>query len=296
MTVIEETFSQNFKRIFLLTFTKELIIHSAKMEMVKLQNIIESKQQARPEIRLSGRNPVFTKEIKEKKIPVQRIEKPIQRTYEMSDTSQMSNIPVMPAMPSVYPPRKILAVELNPELPSNLSSTIAMRPQIRRVTREGVRYPLFVPEPELPSHLEYLKPIPTPGVEIDLFRLNPLIKDPSVRVIEVNQDERVIVSGTMGTMPTDMILNREDIDRVINKFSEASKIPITEGIYKIVVGNLVLSAIVSETVSSKFIIKKMLISPNLSGNKFNNLNPPENKLNSNIPESPQEYQKLPFQD
>ena len=33
---MQETFSQDFKRIFLLTFTKELIIHSAKKEMTKL--------------------------------------------------------------------------------------------------------------------------------------------------------------------------------------------------------------------------------------------------------------------
>lgn len=270
MSVVEETFSQNFKRIFLLTFTRELIIHSAKREMTKLQSIIESKEQGRKEKILGEPSPIFTRESTEKIIPVQRIKAPIQRTYEMSN---MSDIPEdIPAMPSVYPERKIVTMELNEEpsmrqpliLPSKLPmkqlpTKLAAKPHIRQITKQGIRYPLFIPEPKLPSHLEYLQPIPTAGVEIDLFKLNPLIQDVAVRIIEVNPDERVIVSGTMGTMPVNIILDKEDIDRVINKFSEASKIPISEGIYKIVVGNLVLSAIMSETISSKFIIKKMLV-------------------------------------
>ena len=275
MSRMEETFSQNFKRIFLLTFTRELIIHSAKREMTKLQSIIESKEQEKGERILSEPNPIFTRELTERIVPVQKIKAPVQRTYEMSD---MSGIPEnIPAMPSVYPERKVVTIEMNeepsirqlPTLPSKLPmkqlpTKLAAKPPIRHITKQGIRYPLFIPEPKLPSHLEYLQPIPTAGVEIDLFKLNPLIQDAAVRIIEVNPDERVIVSGIMGTMPVNIILNKEDIDRVINKFSEASKIPISEGIYKIVVGNLVLSAIVSETISSKFIIKKMLINPNPS--------------------------------
>jgi hypothetical protein len=120
---------------------------------------------------------------------------------------------------------------------------------------------LRIPEPKLPSHLEYLKPVPTTGVEIDLWKLNPLIKDPAVRTIEVNPDEKVIVTGTMGTKSTNIILNKEDIDKIINKFSETAKIPINEGIFRVVVGKLILSAIISEVVGSKFIIKKMIYSP-----------------------------------
>ena len=110
----------------------------------------------------------------------------------------------------------------------------------------------------MPSHLEYLKPIPKPGIDIDLFKLNPLIKDPAVRLIEVNPDEKVMVIGTMGTKPTDIILNKEDIDRVINKFSGVSRIPTNEGIYRVIAGNLILSAIISSVIGSKFVIKKMV--------------------------------------
>ena len=93
------------------------------------------------------------------------------------------------------------------------------------------------------------------------WKLNPLIKDPAVRTIEVNPDEKVIVTGTMGTKPTSIILSKEDIDKIIKKFSETAKIPVYEGIFRVVVGKLILSAIISDVVGSKFIIKKMMYSP-----------------------------------
>jgi len=249
---MEETFSQNFKKVFLLNFAKELIVHSAERDIMKLQSIIESKEQKRKEKTLSEPTKIFTRElereVKEIKIPVQKIFKKTIR---------------------IPPAKKPIVMEINPRsLP---------RPP-PGLTRPIVRRPLFIPEPKLPSHLEYLKPIPTAGVEIDLFKLNPLIRDVAVRIIEVNPDEGVIVSGTMGTRPTDIILSKEDIDRVINKFVEVSKIPANEGIYKVVIGNLIVSAIISETVGSRFIIKKMIINPNLFENQQ------------------QKHSTLPFQD
>jgi type IV secretory pathway ATPase VirB11/archaellum biosynthesis ATPase len=94
-------------------------------------------------------------------------------------------------------------------------------------------------------------------IEIDLGKLNPLLKDKGVRIIDGSPDEKVRIMGSMGTRITDIFLTKEDIDRIIGKFSEMSKIPTNEGIYRVVVGNLILSAIISEVVGSRFVIKKM---------------------------------------
>lgn len=205
---MEGIFSDEFKRYFLIKFTKELIINSRTKDIVKLQKIIELKEKK-----------------KEKKFQIKK--------------------------------------EFKGGI-KGIAPEIISRPKIaKRIGRPVVQPALFIPEPKLPSHLEYLKPVPTNIPEIDLFKLNPLIKDRAVRIIEVNPEEKVIVVGTMGTKPTDIILNKEDIDRVINKFSELSKIPTEEGIYRVVIGNLILSAIISEVVGSKFIIKKMITSPNI---------------------------------
>ncbi len=216
---MEATFSNDFKKVFLLTFTKELIRHSEKRDILKLQKIIELKEGGRKKIPASE-TIVFKKEtlgeISKSKIQIEA------RALE--------------------------------KLPLRKSP-------VRQFTRQVPRQ-LFIPEPKLPEHLEYLKPIPTPGVEIDLFKINPLIKDSAVRIIEANPEERVTVTGTMGTKPTGIILSKEDIDRIINKFSEFSKIPVTEGIYRVVVGNLILSAIISENIGSRFTIKKMTAGQN----------------------------------
>ena len=135
------------------------------------------------------------------------------------------------------------------------------RPMIKRqIVRPTSNQILFIPEPTLPKHLEYLKPTATAqteNVEIDLGKLNPLLKDSAVKIIEGSPDERVRVMGTMGTRVTDIFLSKEEIEAVINKFSEVSKIPTVEGIYRVVVGNLNLSAIISEVIGSRFVIKKI---------------------------------------
>ncbi|RLG10250.1 hypothetical protein DRN69_09340 [Candidatus Pacearchaeota archaeon] len=137
---------------------------------------------------------------------------------------------------------------------------------------------LRIPEPRLPPKFQYLKPQPT-SKEIDLGKLNPLIKDPLVKLIECDgPDERLIVQGAMGRKPTNIVLNKEEIDEIINKFSETSKIPVHTGIYRVVVGRLILLSIISEIIGSKFIIKKMA---------FNN------QLIKNIPQNRPPYKFTP---
>ncbi len=134
-------------------------------------------------------------------------------------------------------------------------------PFFRRTKIRGMPLALKIPEPSLPPQFAYLAPTPS-GEEIDLGKLNPLIRDPLVKVIECNgPDEHAIVHGAMGRKPTAIILNKEEIDTIISKFSEVTKIPVNKGIYKVVVGRLIFSAIVSDIIGSKFIIKKMAYAP-----------------------------------
>lgn len=116
---------------------------------------------------------------------------------------------------------------------------------------------LQISESRLPPTVQYLRPIPM-QVEVNLKKLSPLIKDPLVKIIECNgSGENIYVIGTMGRKRTGIILSKEEIDEILKIFSENTKIPIEDGMNKIVFGKLVLSAIVSEIVGSKFIIRKM---------------------------------------
>lgn len=120
-----------------------------------------------------------------------------------------------------------------------------------------------IPEPRLPPQLQYLQPTPT-EIDLDLEKLNQLIKDPAVKsIICPGEDEKIIVKGIMGTKPTNITLTKNEIENIIEKFSNLSKIPFQEGIFRVAMGRLIMSAIVSNIISSKFIIRKM-ISPKLA--------------------------------
>ncbi len=220
---MEQTFSEDFKKIFLLAFAVELIKHSKNNDIANLQKIIELEES----------------KIKEKIPSAFQVEKSIPSKLKES----------------------ILASEKKIIIPAG--NTFAI-PRLKTVTGQIQHPSLIIPEPKLPSHLEYLRPIPSKSVEIDLSKINPLIKDPAVKVIEGNPNERVIVNGSMGTRPTSIILDKDEINEIINKFSKVAKIPINEGVYKVVAGNLVLSAVISETVGSRFVIKKIIPTPETS--------------------------------
>jgi len=207
--------SKEFRKFFLLQFTKELIKHSGEGEVFELKNILK-------------------KEADEKKQEIKKEKKKIQQIIKEKKEPLLTLKEKLPLRNKLFKP-----------IP---------RPPI---TRSRI---LRIPEPKLPPRFQYLTPTPT-KIQIDLEKLNPLIKDPAVKVIECNgPDENIIVRGTMGAKRTNIILNKEDIDNIIKKFSETAKIPIHEGIFRVVVGKLILSAIISDVVGSKFIIKKMIYS------------------------------------
>ena len=116
---------------------------------------------------------------------------------------------------------------------------------------------LRIPEPRLPQNLNYLRPTPS-NVEISLGALNPLLADSAIRIIECNgPEEKIIVKGTMGSKPTGIVLSKEEIDSLIEKVSQTAKVPLEEGIFRAAVGKIVFSAIISDSIGSRFMIKKI---------------------------------------
>lgn len=102
--------------------------------------------------------------------------------------------------------------------------------------------------------------LPTPANDqLDLGKLNPLITDPTVTLIECSgPDTHISVKRVRGeTRITNIQLTKEEIDRIIKKFSRAAKVPADEGIFKAAVGKLIISAVVSDIISSNFLITKM---------------------------------------
>ena len=226
--------SPNFRTFFLLQFTKELIKQSGPTEVFELKNILEKED----------------KENKIKKELPSTMEKEIKDLY-VSITS--------PSKKQILKKEKFSLVEKKEVIPKR---EFGLNPIKRPIIQRG-SFPrvLRIPEPKLPPRFQYLRPTPT-SIQIDLEKLNPLISDPMVKSIECNgADENIVVKGNMGAKNTNIILDKQEIDNVIKKFSETAKIPIHEGIFRVAIGKFILSAIISDVISSKFIIKKMLFAP-----------------------------------
>lgn len=121
---------------------------------------------------------------------------------------------------------------------------------------------LVIPQARFPQRLQYIKPTAT-DVEMSVGTIDQFINDPGVQMIECNGPGEPIVIKTPVEKTTNVTLTKEEIDDIIKKFSEASRIPISEGIFRVAVGRLLFSAIISGVVGSKFIIKKMRVMPKL---------------------------------
>ncbi|HRZ85228.1 MAG TPA: hypothetical protein P5277_00430 [Candidatus Paceibacterota bacterium] len=92
-----------------------------------------------------------------------------------------------------------------------------------------------------------------------LKRIQSLVNDKDVVSIECPGPGRFINVKKRGKrMITKLTLTSQDIDFIINKFSEQTNIPRIGGIFKAIVDNLIITAIDSDVVGPKFIITKII--------------------------------------
>lgn len=121
-----------------------------------------------------------------------------------------------------------------------------------------VKRVLKIPKISFPEHLQSIRPVASEANLIDLGKLNPFVHDPNVSTLESDgENEPVYVAGSMGRKPTSVKLSRTEIEEVINRFSEVSRIPKSEGMFKVAVGKLLLTAMISSSVSPRFVIEKI---------------------------------------
>lgn len=118
---------------------------------------------------------------------------------------------------------------------------------------------LRIPSRRTPSNLNYLKP--QKNENINIGKLNILLQDDNVKTIEVeSENQKAIVTGTMGRKNTNITLTKQDIQDILGEFSTRARIPISEGITKIDLGNLSLTSIKSNE-DTHIIIRKIEESP-----------------------------------
>jgi len=252
-----------FKKFFLLEFTRQLIKNSTHYEVLDLQTIIERERKKKEEII-----------IRERKNKEERVKEKIREIIKyrekglseekgfVTNAKEIEEGDIERERSIMHSPVGMFEIQNIPKVNPFKKAFQNMRPLERTYENRTFIDPfkktrLLIPESRFPPHLQYIQPVPV-NKDIELGKLNPLVNDPMVKIIECyGPGENLVVVGGMGMKKTGIILKKEEIENIIKKFSEETKIPVQEGIFKVVAGRLIFLAIISEIVGSKFIIKKM---------------------------------------
>ncbi|MEM4641031.1 MAG: hypothetical protein QXW65_00715 [Candidatus Pacearchaeota archaeon] len=92
----------------------------------------------------------------------------------------------------------------------------------------------------------------------DLGRINVFIQDPSVSLIQCDGPNIPLkINKNNEMIQTDMALNEDEINSIINKFSLRSGKPIAEPVFQAQANGLRIMAIISRYAGSRFIITKI---------------------------------------
>lgn len=88
-------------------------------------------------------------------------------------------------------------------------------------------------------------------------KIEILLNDMTIQSIECSgPGKNIIVRKYNQTNITRIALTQQDIMDIIDEFSKQARIPVVGGILKAAVGNIIISAVISEFVGSRFIITK----------------------------------------
>lgn len=237
--------------LFLREFTKELIINSKKPGKLPHHPIMPEipffARTMQPALQMSP-TPVVSMpktQIREtSEIKFQQLRRPLQ-TKKTIEIGQGNSQKTQSALP--LPPQNAPAQILMPQPQANITIS-----------------------PEAASIAPAPQPLPQ---GFSLGKLDPIIADKTVTNIECPGPEKPLLAKSLGRVTiTRISLSEEEIKKVANTFAEAARIPVIGGIFKAAVGNLVITAVISDYVGSRFIINKhtpySIIDPSIQNQQF----------------------------
>ena len=231
---------EEFKQLFLKEFLKRAIMSSLQKQQGKFAPKVElPKLPEKPAISPEEKETILIfaskPEVKEKEKPREITALPMPATPVPAP--QISKVPPVAAPLVTSPP--ILAPtpkpsSIQPAKPSRIKQTamqMPARPAIPQAAREQ-------------------------GIS-SLEKLNYLIRDPTIQTIDCPGAGKPITVNRSGLIQaTGTILTKDEIQEIMRELSEKTKIPLTPGIFRVAYQNLIITAIISEFVGTRFIIQK----------------------------------------
>ena len=89
-------------------------------------------------------------------------------------------------------------------------------------------------------------------------RILPLINNPMISSVECPGHGKNFIINKSGLIQAiSMSLTQEEIDEIMDEFSSKTKIPLIKGVFRAALGNLIISAVLSDFVGTRFHIEKI---------------------------------------
>ncbi|MEM0465592.1 MAG: hypothetical protein QXW97_02730 [Candidatus Pacearchaeota archaeon] len=242
--------------IFLIKFTEEIIKNLSKRHDIERKIRIEKLKRKfglKPSIANSEINESFKEVLNSRILEPPQYPKILEYLYDNEPTTvKNENLEIIkPKKPLLKnpPPKQI------PKILQKKESIFHKDSGIQEIKKEDILKKTKI--------LESIKPEYSQKPEnFSLGKIDEILKDPFIQAVESPGPEKnVLVKKNNRINVTKIILSQEEINNIIKIFSEYSKIPIIGGILKAAVGDLVISAVISEQAGSRFVLKK--ISPSL---------------------------------
>jgi hypothetical protein len=144
--------------------------------------------------------------------------------------------------------------------PGQQKPTIRPAPLIVQTTnlKQNISEPKPLTEQRIKINIPSEIPKPTP-LEVDFGKIIFLVRDPLVTYIDCQGENKDIIIRKAGRVfKTQLTLNKQEIDSIIQSFSDKARIPLMEGMLKARFNNLEIAAVISQT-SSSFILRKDIV-------------------------------------
>ncbi len=241
---------------FLSSFLHQLMVAKEKREgkKIKIEKLppvqIEAKK-LRKKLKTFTIEEEKTEIPKKKKIEKSKIEKKKVKIEESEEEPFEAPI-YKRALPELPEPPKLtkewpMPVPKAPGRPSEQEAMVAPTAE------------LPFPEPKIPlPNSTLVSRESTISPNIDLNKLNPLIADKTISVIQCDGANLPIkITKQKIIQRTRITLNEDEIKAVIKKFADRANQIMTEPIFKTQIGNLSITAIISTFAGSKFVISKI---------------------------------------
>lgn len=173
--------------------------------------------------------------------------KPVKAQIESSPSiiqrREIREIPQPQIIPVRQIPRQAIQIQNNPmrtRMPILLPNKA--KPMVRQMS---------------PVNQQFQAPTQSTPPILGMEKINPLLADPAVISVECPGPDRPILINKSGRVQTSsIIMNTEEINKLMAEISKITRIPLIQGIFKAAFGKYIISAVVSDFVGTRFIIQK----------------------------------------